>query len=116
MRHPRSHRSMYAAPAGQVATPPPPAAAPSPPPPVAVGPDGRIAGIDGMLDQLAAAAARQARLELLPVLQADRETQRTIGRAAGRELAKPLWALALLAGGYVGYRVWRAERRDRARR
>lgn len=77
-------------------------------PEAAVGPDGHVYGIDGMLDQVAGALARQARTELLPAIQADRELQETIGRAAGREVAKPLWILAGLAAVYVGYRLCNA--------
>jgi hypothetical protein len=85
------------------------APAPSSPPPVTMDQSGRITGVDGMLDQIAAALAKQARPmlqnDVLPALQRDRETQREIGAAAGRAAAKavegPLWlaagALALIA-------------------
>lgn len=74
---------------------------------------GRIHGIDGMLSQIAAAIAREAapviRTEILPVLQRDRVSQRTIGAAAGLAAAKKLapyaffttLALAVIAGVQV---------------
>jgi hypothetical protein len=66
----------------------------SKPPEIVMGPDGRITGIDGMLSQIAGALAREAapviRAEILPVLQQDRETQRTLGAAAGKSLAQEL--------------------------
>jgi hypothetical protein len=76
------------APAGQAA------------PGVTVGSDGRIVGVDGMLDQIASALATQAQLKLLPVLQQDTALQERVGQAVGRRaadrLAGPAW---LLAGG-----------------
>lgn len=111
-------------PAAQTQAPPlPPATAPLAPPAAAtppsaeirVGADGYVHGIDGMLDQIASALMRQARTEILPTLQRDRTLQATIGAAAGRELARPLWALAGIAAAYVGWQFWRAASAGNAR-
>lgn len=84
------------------------------PPPVGVAPDGRITGVDGMLNQIAGALADQAgpmiARDVLPILQQDRALQREVGSAAGREMAKPLWVLAGVAALYVGWRVWGQKR------
>lgn len=63
---------------------------------------GRIQGVDGMLTQIAQALAGAAvplvRTEVLPVLQQDRELQRTVGAAMGREIglavARKMWPYA----------------------
>ena len=76
--------------------------------------DGRIRGIDGMLDQVAGAAMRQARVELWPAWQADTAMQRTVGEAVGRGAASTLapWvalgatSLAVGAAALV-FRAWR---------
>lgn len=76
--------------------------------------DGRIRGIDGMLDQVAGAAMRQARVELWPAWQADTAMQRTVGEAVGRGAASALapWvalgatSLAVGAAALV-FRAWR---------
>lgn len=90
--------------AGQAVAPPASTA-----PAVTMDSTGKITGVDGMLDQIASALAKQARPmltnDILPVLQRDRETQREIGAAAGRAAAKeiegPVWlaagALAVIA-------------------
>lgn len=78
-------------------------------------PDGSISGVDGMLDQISASLARQIvpaiRDNVLPVIQHDRQLQTTVGRAAGvaigQELAKPLWAIAIVAGVYATWKIWR---------
>lgn len=80
-----------------------------------VDPTGRIIGVDGMLDQIAEALAKQARPilveDVLPAIRNDRELQRQVGYGAGQALARPLWfvggALAVLAGVAV-YRAVRA--------
>lgn len=77
------------------------------PAPIVVRSDGSIAGIDGMLDQIGGALVRQFRTELWPVVRADTQLQQTVGSAAGRELAKPLWALAIIAGVYVGWKIYK---------
>lgn len=96
-----------------------PATQPSSAPPITVGSNGRIAGIDGMLDQVAEAMARQAgpmiRRDLLPVLQQDRGLQRTIGAAAGREIAKPLWLLGIATAALAVVSVYRAAMPQRYR-
>jgi hypothetical protein len=80
--------------------------------------DGSITGIDGLLDQIAAAVARRfvpiLRQEILPVLQEDRDMQMRIGRGIGREIAMPLWAMALGGAVYGGIRLY--DRRMRQRR
>jgi hypothetical protein len=112
------------APAGQAATatPPPTTATAPAAPPIAVAPDGRITGIDGMLDQIAAAVVGQARVQLLPALQQDKALQdrlgEAIGRGAAREAAPALWiaagALAVLAVAAVAVATRpRPERRTR---
>jgi len=76
---------------------------------------GHIQGIDGMLDQIAGALARQAapiiRQEILPTLQRDRAMQRTIGAAAGaaaaRKLMLPAVVLSLAAVAIAGVQVKR---------
>lgn len=102
-------------PAGQVASPTP-AVSPAPPIPsdVRIGPDGRIVGIDPILDQIAQAAARQAipiiqqtlppllRNDVLPILQRDKELQRTIGEAAGRAAAREIKPWMILIGVSLG--------------
>lgn len=117
-------------PAGTVSVAPPLTPAPvgsgAPMDDVKVNGDGRIAGIDGMLNQIAAALAAQAiprvRQELLPPILADREMQATIGRAAGEAVARKLrpyavvgaLALVTIAGVQVAkYRLKRAQA-DRA--
>ena len=89
--------------------------------------EGRIPGIDGMLDQVAGAVARQAapiiRTELLPVVLADRELQRTTGAAAGKAFAEAVWpwlalgslSLAALAALYAWHRIEKSSA-DPARR
>lgn len=78
-------------------------------PQITVDSTGKIHGVDGMLDQIAEALARQARpllqQDVLPALRSDRALQRevgnAIGRSAARELEGPMWlaagALAVIA-------------------
>lgn len=87
--------------------PAPSSTAPSSPP-ITVDSNGYIHGIDGMLDQISGALLRQARTEILPTLQNDRALQTTIGRAAGKALAKPLWVIAGIAAVYVGWTIWQS--------
>lgn len=83
-------------------------------PDVGLAEDGRIRGIDGMLNQVAGAAMRQARVELWPAWQADTAMQRTVGEAVGRGAASTLapWvalgatSLAVGAAALV-FRAWR---------
>jgi hypothetical protein len=96
-------------PAGQVASPVSSPPAPPTSPPVTIGPDGRIVGIEGILDQIAQAAARQAgpliqqavppilRDTVLPILSRDKEMQRTVGAAAGQAAVKEIkpWVILL---------------------
>ena len=62
-----------------------------------MGPDGRIAGLNGIMDQIAAAVVRQLRVQLLPSIVNDKELQRTVGEAAGIALADRLWPFAAVA-------------------
>lgn len=93
--------TMRARPAGQAkataeqAVPPKAAPAVSAPAPrIGVAPDGRVTGIDGMLDQVAAALMRQAQpiieSRILPALQRDKELQKTVGESIGEGTAKQL--------------------------
>jgi hypothetical protein len=78
--------------------------------------DGRVAGMDGMLDQVAEATMRRVRTELWPAFAADTAMQERIGvgigKGAGQEI-KP-WvvigatALVIVAGVAV-YRVFAPE-------
>lgn len=115
-------RTAYAAQAVPPATtvPTSPAPVPAAPPPAAatpassdirVGANGYIYGIDGMLDQIAGACMRQAKTELLPVIQQDYKMQATVGRAAGAAMARPLWVIAGIAAVYVGYKIYQDRRR-----
>jgi len=93
---------LFQHPAGQAALPAPTAATPATTaaaPPVAVAPDGRITGIDGMLDQVAAALVGQARTQLLPTFQQDTALQHRIGEAIGRGFARQAAPALWLAAG-----------------
>lgn len=105
-------RAVTVLPSGEVTSTPPqrPASSGSPSPsqgpasPVAdveIDESGRIAGVDGVLNQVAEALARQAgpmlRNEILPVLQRDRAMQRTIGAAAGAAIGRKLAPYAALS-------------------
>ncbi len=94
-----------------------PAGAPAQAPansPVAIGPDGRITGISGILDQIGEAAARQAipvlqqvvppliRNDIMPILLRDKEMQRTLGEAAGRAAAREIKPWVILIGVSLG--------------
>lgn len=91
----------------------------SPPelPDIRYNPDGSIEGIDGLLDQIAAAVAQRfipiLRHELLPVLQEDRELQMRIGRGIGREIARPLWAMAIGGVLYGSIKLYEKRRTQR---
>jgi hypothetical protein len=75
------------------------ASSPSSAPSVGVDSTGRITGVDGMLDQIASALAGQVRTQLLPVVQQDRDLQRTIGAAAGQAAAQELKPWVVLGAG-----------------
>lgn len=89
--------------------------APAPTPPIQVAENGYVYGIDGMLDQICGALARQGKHEWLPVLQRDKDLQATVGASIGRELAKPLWVIAFLIAGYAGYKIWTRSSRTSVR-
>jgi hypothetical protein len=104
---------------------PPPGAAPATPgsaasPDVYVDASGHVHGVDGVLNQIAAAVVAQAtpvvRDQLMPILQNDRQLQATVGAAAGQAMAGPLWVVAAVAAGYAGWSVYRTVQRDRRRR
>lgn len=79
---------------------------------------GRLVGIDGVLDQISESLAKQA-VHLLPLLQADKELQRTIGRAAGEAAARKLEpVLWIIAGtlGVIAYSQWKTSQRIEAAR
>ncbi len=79
----------------------------------AVGTDGYIHGIDGLLNQISGALVRQAKTEILPTLQSDTAFQRTVGSAVGAEIAKPLWFLFGVAAIYAGWKMTRPQRSSR---
>jgi hypothetical protein len=79
--------------------------------------DGSITGIDALLDQISGSLGRQIvpmlREQIVPILQNDRELQTAIGRAAGREIAKPLWGLALIGVIYGVISVRHKQKEER---
>lgn len=111
MPYPAAQAAASSAPAQTTDAAPVPAAPPSQD--IRVGPDGRIYGIDGMLDQIAQALMRNARTEILPAIQQDPRLQATVGAAVGRQLAKPLWVMAGVAAVWAGYAIYRSERSSR---
>lgn len=72
-------------------------------------PDGSVPALQGVIDQASGSLTQQLvpviRNEILPVLQNDVELQMNIGRGAGEEIAKPLWLMVVLFGGYVTWKV-----------
>jgi hypothetical protein len=79
-----------------------------------LGPDGRLVGIDGILDQVGGALRRQVepivRDTVLPVLQRDVQLQRELGGAAGVALARELkpWVIVgAVALGLIAVAAWR---------
>ncbi len=84
---------------------------------IQLGSDGRLSGIDGVLDQILSSIVRNARPlitdDILPVLQRDKELQREIGAAAGNaaaaRIAPALWLIggALALGAIaLAYQAW----------
>lgn len=99
----------------------------APPPGVAVGDidqQGRLVGVDGILDQIGDALRRQVdplvRDTVLPYISRDRELQLTLGRAAGDQLANRLAPWVILAAGSLAVlavvQVANARRRRRRSR
>jgi len=88
------------------ATPTSPAATPASAPDVGFAPDGTLTGVDGLLNQIAAALGREAgpllRDVVLPEIRRDTVLQDRIGAAAGRaavqELKPVLWTIAGVLG------------------
>lgn len=91
--------------AGQLApsTALPAPAAPVVAPDIGIGPDGKMTGIEPILDQITKSVVDNAgpmiRNQLLPVLQADKAMQREVGRAIGHAIAKHLQLPAWIAAG-----------------
>jgi len=81
--------------------------------------NGRLVGVDGVLDQVSAALGRQAepilRNTILPTLRADRELQRTVGAAAGKALARELKPFFFVITGAVLFIAWNSYRSNRVR-
>lgn len=108
------------------APPPAPLPAQAPSAEIRVGPNGYIHGVDGMLDQIAAALSRHAGpmivRDVLPAVRADRQLQARVGAVVGQAIAQTLQpyllvgagALAILAAIQLGR--WHREQRPTARR
>lgn len=84
---------------------------------MALGADGRIAGLDGVLDQIGEALSRQVtplvRDNVLPFIQRDKAMQREVGAAAGRAAAnalKPILWTAVGLGALAIYLSYRSRR------
>jgi|WetSurMetagenome_2_1015567.scaffolds.fasta_scaffold460416_2 hypothetical protein len=113
-------------PAGQIIKSPPTASAPTAPalPPMSFGADGRITGLDGVLDQIGESLSRQAtpllRDVMLPIIQRDKELQKTIGAAAGiaagnaaaNQLRVPLILLGVGVTSLAAVLIWKTLRDD----
>lgn len=104
-------------PAAQPTTPVPAATPVLSGPPVAprFTADGRIAGIDGVLDQIAGAVTRQVvpvlQNTVLPILQRDKDLQRTIGEGIGRGAVQALRPILWVMAGslvVIAYAYWRS--------
>ena len=106
---------MIVFPAAQAtAAPVPPASTPTATAPKFTA-DGRIAGIDGVLDQIAGAVTRQVvpvlQNTVLPILQRDKDLQRTVGEGIGRGAVKALRPILWVMAGSVvviAYAYWRS--------
>jgi hypothetical protein len=108
----RAGQTATATPTVQPAVPVPVPAAP-PASPVSIGPNGYISNIDGMLSQVSGALMREAKVHLLPELQQDKALQETVGRAIGREIAKPLWIGAIAITAAAAVVIWNSSSRRR---
>lgn len=68
--------------------------------------DGRIMGIDGMLDQVTDAMTRQVKTHILPVVQSDERLQRNLARGLGEGLGDkvktPLMVVGIAALVFAG--------------
>lgn len=108
---------------------PSPLSPPSPNPEIRVGDDGRIHGVDGMLDQIAGALMRHAgpmiTRDVLPAVREDPALQTRVGQAVGQAVGQEIrpyflvgaGALALIAAIQLGlwYGQRQAGRRPRGR-
>jgi len=78
-------------------------AAPAAPQPGDIDANGRLVGVDGILDQVGDALRRQVepmvRDTILPYVSRDQNLQLTIGHAAGDALARRLQPWVILAAG-----------------
>lgn len=89
---------------------------------IRVGPNGRVEGVDGMLDQIAAALSRHAGpmlvRDVLPAVQEDTAMQERMGAAAGQAMASRLIPWVALGAGALGVLAvvqvvrWRRERQQ----
>ena len=85
--------------------------------------NGRVAGIDGVLDQIAAAVMRQAQPlvkdTVLPAIKNDPELQKNlgqgIGRGLGQQISAPIWIVAGALGILAVVAVVHAARAPRGR-
>ena len=93
---------------------------------IRVGPNGRVEGVDGMLDQIAAALSRHAGpmlvRDVLPAVREDAALQARVGAAVGQAMASRLAPWIALGAGALGVLAfvqvvrWRQERREQPRR
>lgn len=76
---------------------------------------GRLEGIDGVLDQVAAAVARQAdpiiKGTIIPYVREDTDMQVRVGAAAGKALARELRPFFFVIAGAAAYAAWSYGRR-----
>lgn len=63
--------------------------------------DGKVLGVDGMLDQITGSVVRQVRAELWPAIQADHATQQRVGHAIGQGVGRELRPYAIVTAGGV---------------
>ena len=98
--HPLTSPDVWSPPLPVTAAPLAPLPAVSPADDIRVGPNGRIHGADGMLDQIAQALTRHAgpmlARDVLPIMQRDEALQARVGQAAGVAMADTLkpWVIA----------------------
>jgi len=90
---------------------------------IRVGPNGRVEGVDGMLDQIAGALVKHARPvlleDVLPAVRSDVQMQQRVGAAIGKTISDELrpWivlgTLGSLALAAVGVAQWWGARKTR---
>lgn len=100
-------------------------AAPAPAPPSGVqvgdiGPDGRLVGVDGIIDQIGEGLRRQVepmvRDMILPYVSRDTQLQARVGQAAGASIAHELKPWVILAAGSLAWLAYSYSTRRPARR